>query len=237
MNDDDYQTIWQLAHGWAGEDRYTSDSNNLSPEVKKWIYRVIVAIRNKILSVRTSNQVILDDDSVLGIISNFSHLRKFTACVTKNRFDKDYLDSLYVWRPEVLRWCFNDRLPIPLAWQEIAAPDTIEVKTQDSHSYRHSSSLTFQDQIGQNSIEEETQDKHWYKNLSDRRKQIAGCLHIAARLWRDNPTLSYEQVWNHDDMKKFDKPRIFPSLDSFREWARDIAPLSAKSPGRRKNSL
>jgi len=133
---------------------------------------------------------------------------KFNACLRKNRFDKAYLDSLYVWRPEVLRWCANDQLPIPPKWQAISITDT--------------------------SSETEAEDGHWYKRLSERRKRIAGTLHIAAQLWKENKSFQYEEIWNHEDMKKYDKPRSFPSLESFKDWARDIAPVNAKSPGKRK---
>lgn len=210
-NESEYQTIWQLAHGWAGIDHHTSDPNNLSPEVRKGIHRVMIAIRNKLISVRTPDYVILDSHPFLDVIFYFSHLMKFTACLKKNRFDKKYLDSLYVWRQEVIRWCINDQYPTPSVWQVEPNPDS--------------------------SIEDEADDKHWHEQLSPRRKGIVAALHIAARLWKDNQSLSYEEVWNHEDMIKYDKPRIFPSLDSFKGWARDIAPQQAKSPGRRKNSV
>lgn len=107
-----------------------------------------------------------------------------------------------------MRWCVNDQLPIPAVWQPKPGTDS--------------------------SAEDDAEDGPWYEQLTDRRKRIVAALHIAARLWEGNRSLSYEEVWNHEDMKKFDKPRIFPSLESFKKWARDIAPQEVKSPGRRK---
>ena len=84
----DYQTVWQLAHGWVGKDSHTSDPNNLPQEVKEAIHRVLVAIRNKLISVRTTSHVILDSDSIWSILFDYSHHKKFTACLKDNRFDK-----------------------------------------------------------------------------------------------------------------------------------------------------
>lgn len=205
----DHLTVWQLAHDWAGKDSNTSDPNDLPPEIKAGVYRVLVAIRNKLISVRDHEGIIILGGSFWTVLFSFSHLLKVSACLTKSRFDKEYLDSLYVWRPEVMRWCANDQLPVPSVWQIESAADSSD----------------------------ESNDEHWYKQISPRRKQIVAVLHIATRLWEENRALSYEDVWNHPDMKKFDKPRIFPSLASFKEWARDIAPQEAKSQGRRKISV
>jgi hypothetical protein len=207
----DFKTVWQLAHNWAGKESHASDSSNLSQEIKVAIHRVMIAIRNKLISVRTPSGIIFVDEGFLGTMLDIPHYRKFGACLRKNHFEKEYLNSLNVWKPEVIRWCINDQLPIPPIWQPLA----------DTNS----------------SNEAEAEDGHWYTRLSERRKRIAGALHIAAQLWKSNKSLSYEEVWNHEDMKKYDQPRSFASLAAFKEWARDIAPQEAKSPGKRKNSV
>lgn len=117
LDTDDYRTVWQLAYDWAGQDSQDNASNDPSPEVKEAIHRILVAILNKLISVRTSSIVIFEDDSFLGFVFDIRHYLKIRACQRKNRFDKKYLDSLYVWRPEVIRWCKNDLLPIPPCWQ------------------------------------------------------------------------------------------------------------------------
>jgi hypothetical protein len=206
----DHLTVWKLAHDWAGIDSAASNPDSLPPEIKAGIFRVLVAIRNKLLSVRTPSRAILVEDGFLDMLADFPHDLKFNACLKKDRFDKNYLDSLYVWRPEVIRWCVNDQLLVPSIWQpkpESGSPD------------------------------ESSDDEHWYECLTDRRKGIVAALHIADRLWKEDRSLTYEEIWNHPDMKRYDKPRIFPSLDSFKEWARDIAPKEVKSPGRRRKSV
>lgn len=208
----DFQTVWQLAHCWAGVDSNSSDPNNLSQEVIEATHRILVAIRNKLISVRTTSRLIFDEEKdFLDFLIELPQHLKFKACLKNNRFDKDYLDSLYVWRPEVLRWCQNDQLPIPSVWQP-----KLDIEF---------------------SPESEADDEHWYERLTSRKKSIVAALHIAERIWQSDKSLLYEDVLNHEDMKKYNKPQIFPSLDSFKQWARDIAPQEAKQPGKRKKSV
>jgi len=209
-NPREYLTVWKLGHTWVGHDDSTSAPNNLAPEVIDSIHRIMIAIKNRLITVRTPSHVILDDDSFFGITFDLLHYLKFDACLKKNRFDQTYLDSLYVWRPEVLRWCQNDQLPIPTVWQP-----KLDIEFAP---------------------EAEADDEHWYKSLTPRKKSIVAALHIAERIWQSDKSLLYEDVLNHPDMKKYNKPQIFPSLDSFKEWARDIAPQEAKLPGKRKKS-
>lgn len=213
---DDYRTVWQLAHDWGGQNTLINHSLLPSQEVQQAIHRILVAIRNRIISVRTQSRLILSGDDFLDVMFDMKHDFKFIACLKKNRFDKDYLDSLYVWRPEVIRWCKNDMHPIPDYWKPNFETNSLTNAELPSES--------------------EAENKKWHENLTDRQKRIVGALHIANRLWEENKQLSYDEVWNHEDMKKYDKPRSFPSLDSFKEWARDIAPQEAKVGGRRKKT-
>jgi hypothetical protein len=107
LNTGDHLTVWQLAHDWAGKDSTASDPNNLPPEIKAGIYRVLVAIRNQLISVRDYEGLVIVGGSFWAMLFDVPHLLKFNACLTKSRFDKGYLDSLYVWRPEVIRWCIT----------------------------------------------------------------------------------------------------------------------------------
>lgn len=212
LNGNDYQTVWGLAHAWAEKDGKESDPANLPLEVRENIFRILVAIRNKIITARTKRRLILvDDDSFMDFLYELPHYRRINRCLKDDLFDKDYLDSLHVWRPEVLGWCENHRLPIPPIWNP--------------------SELAFAQPLVDNN------DNHWYENLTPRMKSIVAALHIADRLWKENESLSYSDIYSHPDMVKFNKPPIFNSLDSFREWAKRVAPVKAKQRGRRTKSV
>ena len=50
----DYETIWKLAHNWVNADPNESDENALSPELKKYIHRLLEAVDQRHISVRNN---------------------------------------------------------------------------------------------------------------------------------------------------------------------------------------
>lgn len=217
LQTDDYRSVWCLAHDLVGLDPVSSNSDELSQEARQSIYRILVAIRNKLISVRTSTGfAIFGGEDFLDMVIEFPHFLKIYSCVKKGKINKQYLDSLYVWRPEVIRWCSSDFLPVPSYWQ-IPAPSS-QLSVEKGEELPSSENM------------------HWYDSLTDRQKRIAGGLFIASRIWEENNELGYEDVYLHPDMIKYDKPRSFPSLGSFKNWTKDIAPEAAKNPGRRGNT-
>lgn len=200
----DYRTIWQLAHLWA--DIEEAPDAPLNPAVKLQIHRILVAIRNNLIKVRNKRLgVIFESESTFDFIFFYiSHHLRFNACLRKDKFDKNYLNSLYVWKPEVIQWCNQHQHTIPTIWLEQAEE-----------------------------AEEDSENQEWLARLTPRKKQIVGALHIAQRIWEEDPNLDYADVYEHPDMLTYDKPRRFPSLDSFKAWTRSIAPDKAKSRGRR----
>ncbi len=97
-----YQTVWQLAHKWVDADPYETDNNAISPKLREHINRLMLAIRNRKISVRTRKQSIFIDDSVISLIVDTPHYLKTLNCLLKDAINKAYLDSLYVKREEVI---------------------------------------------------------------------------------------------------------------------------------------
>ena len=52
LDSHDYQTIWSLANNWADSNADSSDETHLTPEVKIFIQRILVAINGGKISVR-----------------------------------------------------------------------------------------------------------------------------------------------------------------------------------------
>lgn len=207
---EDYQTVWQLAHNWVDADSGRSDPTALSNDLKEAIHRLMSASINKNISVRTRRIKIFTDESFLSVVFDIPHLRRFWKCLRNNEFDKAYLDSLYLKRGDVLRWCQNEFLSPPRIW-----------KTKEN--------------IHSNDGEVDDENNQWHERLTDRQKSIVTCLEIAKRLWKENPALFYEEVYNHPDMIRQDKPRVF-TLKSFKRWSKEFASEAAKAKGRRKES-
>jgi len=210
LDSHDYQTIWSLAHNWTNLEPESTDQNNLPSDTKIAIHRIMSAILGSKLTVRNKTFQIFLDDSFLNFIFDFSHYRKFSQCLKRDVFNKSYLDSLYVKRPDVIAWCQSDFLTIPSIWQ-LRVQDNL----QNASEYDAS----------------EDENEGWYADLSDRRKQRVACLEMAKKLWLINPSQTYEEIYNHSTMKLFGNPNVF-SLDAFRKWSRPFATEYAKTGGR-----
>ena len=137
----DFQTVWRLAHNWVNADPDTSDVNSLSPELIQAIHRLMIAMRNRDIAARTKRTAFFQDDSFLSIIFDFYHYLKFRNCLTIGKFDKAYLDSLYVRRGDVLSWCDKERIASPALWasknpsiEQKIDPELQEDETIDSES-------------------------------------------------------------------------------------------------------
>jgi len=137
----DFQTVWRLAHNWVNADPDTSNVNSLSPELMQAIHRLMLAMRNRDIAARTIRTAFFQDDSFLSIIFDFYHYLKFRSCLTIGRFDKAYLDSLYVRRGDVLSWCDKERIAPPALWapknpsiEQKIDPELQEDETIDSEA-------------------------------------------------------------------------------------------------------
>lgn len=116
LDSKDFQTVWQLAHHWVNADPNETDCDELPPELKDAIHRLMFAISNKDITARTKRWIILLDDSIFMIALDSFHRVKFYHCLKRNIFNKPYLDSLYVKRDEVIDWCMKAYLVPPPCW-------------------------------------------------------------------------------------------------------------------------
>lgn len=211
LDSKDFQTVWALAHNWTGFDPEQTDPANLPQEIKDSIHRLLSAIWRQGLTGRTKRFAIFMDESFLSFVMDFKHFLRFYKCIKRGVFDKDYLNSIYVRRPEVIAFCEKEYLTVPPIWRIEELVQHMPIEEQDD------------------------ENQGWYEELSDPRKRRVGCLEVAKRLWAMNQNLSYEQVYHHPDMRKYGNPGCF-SFNAFKKWARPIASEFAKKGGRPKTS-
>lgn len=209
IESEDYETIWSLAHKWIGFDPDTTYPENLPPEVLLYIQRIAAAVFREQLPARNKKRAIFIDDSTLSFIIDLPHFRKLKAFIFNGVLDKNYLNSIYVKRANVIDWCLKEYLEVPNFWQ---------TKTQSVLS-----NLSYDTSDDEN--------EGWYNDLTERRKQRVACLEMAKKLWTINSSQSYEQIYNDPVMKQFGNPNVF-SLDAFKKWARPFAPEQVKEGGR-----
>ncbi|WP_292993176.1 hypothetical protein [Nitrosomonas sp.] len=211
-NSPDFKTVWRLAHDWIGADPDKTDPSAISPELRTAIHRLMHAMYSREISARWKGWRIFIDDSFISSVFDFFHDLRFIQCLRSNKFNKAYLDSLYVKRNEVINWCINvARLEPPPCWATTKLQSTEAVDTDD-------------------------ENKNWYDGLTERRKRKIGCLELARKLWEENPKQSYDQIRNHPIMKQYGNPSVF-TQDTFQNWAKNYASEFAKKGGRRKKSV
>lgn len=212
LDSKDYQTVWNLAHNWAGIDPDSTDSQVLPQEIQQSIHRIVSAMVRGDLPARTKWFGIFIDDSFFTFLFDFRHYRRIHKCLHGDVFDKPYLNSIYVRRPGVLAWCEKEYLDPPPIWRlnEGATPTLVADELDD-------------------------ENQGWYDDLTDQRKRRVGCLEMAKKLWTLDPDQTYAKIYNHPDMKKYGNPSSF-SLEAFKKWSRPFASEYAKSGGRRKET-
>lgn len=209
LDSKDYQTVWRLAHNWVGLEPEASHPDDLSPELQTAVHRLMRAAFNREITVRTRRLQVFSDDSTLSFLFDFRHMRNFLKCLRHDQFDPAYLDTLYLKRGDLLRWCDQEYLDAPPIWkiQAVARADSVS--------------------------DESDEDQSWYDELSDRRKQRVTCLQIAKQLWAENPGLSYREVHAHPIMTKYGYKGT-GTLSVFKKWARRYASDYAKQGGNKE---
>lgn len=210
-NSPDFKSVWQLSHNWINANPENTDISSISPELRIAIHRLMHAMTTREITARWKGLRIFMDDSFLSLIFDLYHDFKFYLCLRRNKFDKQYLDNLYAKRNEVITWCLDVvRLEPPSCW------GTINLKNNQSN-------------------ETNEENEKWHTQLSENRRKRIGCLELARKLWEEDSTLSYSQIYNHPTMQQYGNPSVF-SPESFQKWAKNYAPESAKKGGRRKES-
>lgn len=216
----DYRSIWALSHQWKGYDPEISGNESPPEEVQDLIQRLISGHFRGDFPLRKGSGFLIDPKENSLLINLFVSLplmfklRKFQ---TRNEFNKELLNNLYVRRGEILGWCQKEFLAPPLCW----TPETNDANQSPANTPE--------------GADDDSDKDGWYEKLTDRRKQLAATLEIAKQLWKEEPKQTYEDILKHPVMIRFGYPKIF-TLDSFKRWARPFATEYAKNGGRRKES-
>lgn len=117
LDGEDFKSVWQLSHNWVGEDPNETDVNAISSKLKTAIHRLMHAMINHEISARPRAGRIFEDNSLWTFVFDFIHYWRFYRCLRKDKFNKDYLDNLFVKRYEVIHWCTDVALlDLPPCW-------------------------------------------------------------------------------------------------------------------------
>lgn len=116
VESEDYRSIWDLAHQWAGYDSSKTDHENLPPQVKLNLQRLAAGIVSDQLPAKTKHYAILMNDSVMEGLVFCRHLYRLIKCREGNHKNISYLQSVYVRRAYFLNWCEKEQHPHSDFW-------------------------------------------------------------------------------------------------------------------------
>lgn len=129
----EFDTIWRVAHKWVDQDPNTNNIESLQDLVKIRIQRLARAVIKGKLSLRKSNGVpALDSGSIFSITLEREIFWPLRNCYVKEKFDQSLLDSVYVSRAEVLKWCEVEYLSPPQFWLENNLTSNFPEKSKNS---------------------------------------------------------------------------------------------------------
>jgi hypothetical protein len=207
-NNPDFKNVWQLAHVWIGADPDKTNTNDISPELRIAIHRLMHAMYCREITTRWKGYRIFLDNSFFSTIFDICHDLKFIQCLRKSKFDKTYLSKLYVKRNEIIQWCNNVVfLDPPPCWA-----------TKNLSSIAHSVN------------EKEDSDTGWYDRLTELRRRKVICIGLAEQLWQKHPDLTYKEMHEHEIMKDLGYSSKF-NFNNFKTLVRPVASEPAKLPG------
>lgn len=129
----EFDTIWRVAHKWVDQDPNTNNIESLQDLVKIRIQRLARAVIKGKLSLRKSNGVpALDSGFIFSITLEREIFWPLRNCYVKEKFDQSLLDSVYVSRAEVLKWCEGEYLSPPQFWLENNLTSNFPEKSKNS---------------------------------------------------------------------------------------------------------
>lgn len=202
LDGEDFKTVWQLAHIWVDEDPSKTDVNAISPKLKTAIHRLMHAMATHEISARSSRRLIFEDDSLWTFITDFIHYLRFYWCLRKSKFNKHYLDSLYVKRYEVIRWCTNIALIDPPPCWMPKHPLDEQISAKETKNYRPAN---------------ETEDR-------------IRCHAIASALWELDPAIHPVHMVQSTIMQRFGNGRDY-SEGTIKDWIKSADPHKKRKKG------
>ncbi|MCP5246829.1 MAG: hypothetical protein H6937_13110 [Burkholderiales bacterium] len=206
-NNPDYMTIWQLAHKWINADPDETDTETISPKLREHIIRLVIAIRNRVITARTRHGVIFENYSFFTVLGDLPHYHKTLRCLIRGVYDKSYLDSIYVKRDEVIDFCIKCYYDLPQCWM----PKQLNyesITTKENNKYRP---------------DDETADR-------------VRCQAIASALWELDSDIHPTHLVRSKILQRFGNGRIYRE-DTLKRWIAEVDPKKGQRKSGRPDNM
>jgi hypothetical protein len=204
LHESDFRSIWDIAHLWAGYSR-SEDKTELPEPILDKLQKLIWAFARKKISLRTRSGNRVPSDDIQLLFFNLNKPRvQLLDMLFQQRFDEAILDSLFVMRSEVLKWCEEDFLTPPAIWVTGAKTGS-GAEEQKVVVGRH---------------REEAMDRLL-------------CQAIARTLWDIDAQVHPAHMIKHKAIQKYGNAGQYDDDDTIRSWIVEVDPLRReRKPGR-----
>ena len=198
LHPNDFRSIWELAHLWAGVHPESTESAKLPDDVIDRLQKLIWAfLRKKIGLRRKSGNRVIQDDMWL-FIFNVNRTRvRLGNIVTTHEFDKEFLSSLFVMRGEILKWCDGEFLTPPAIW----APESVGA-------------------VGGTAENRSVGGRHKDDELN---KQL--CQAIARTLWDFDSQVHPAHMAKHKAILRYGNGALYKDEETVCNWIAEVDPL------------
>lgn len=204
LYESDFRSVWDIAQLWAGYARGANGTELPEPVLDK-LQKLIWAFARKQISLRTRTGKWVPDEPMYLVLLDLNKPRaQLLEMLAQQRFDEAILDSLFVTRSEVLKWCEEDFLTPPAIWAPAAGTGGV-VEAQKVAVGRH---------------REEAIDKQL-------------CQAIARTLWDIDPQIPPAHMIKHKAIQRYGNAAQYEDDDTIRGWIVEFDPLrKERKPGR-----
>lgn len=205
-------SIWEIACRIYELDPSVTEVKNLPLKVKDAIKSITRAIHYdenmSVLSDRgIENHGMTNQKTGKQYNSELIH-DLLSDCYEKEKFDKEFLDAVYIEDEHFAKWCINKNIPLPSFWFPNGwKPIDFEDQKVDTPTLR--------------------------SNQIDR----LVCQAIARTLWDIYPNMTIADMCKHDAIQRYGNGKLYGGVHTLRDWLSEIAPDNIKGKkGRPKKS-
>ena len=129
----EFETIWRVAHKWSNKDPDLNNLDAVNPIVEERLQRICRAITHSKISARKSNNMpVLDNWLVVNMIFEYKLFWPLRDTYYYKKIDKKLLNSLFISRAEILKWCSDEYLAPPQFWLKDNQFSKVPEKTKES---------------------------------------------------------------------------------------------------------
>ena len=207
-------SIWEIACRANEIDPYITDSKNLPLKLRDALKSITRAIHYD------ENMSVLD---FKGIENHGAYNPKtgkeydtetihnlLSDCYESERFDKEFLDTVYIEDEHFANWCINKNIPLPTFWFPNgwkAYDDEDEETTEGISKSESHPDIT--------KLKESQVDK-------------IVCQAIARTLWDIYPNTTIAAMCNHDAIQRYGNGKLYIGAHTLRDWLSEVAPENIK---------